>query len=122
MGRLYFVSPSVGEHYFLHTLLTKVKGVISFETFRIVNDVVHDTLKSTCIALSLYDSDDKWNASLEETVGMQIGAQLRSLFVTILAFNIPGESRMLWDKNKEHICDDSKVTLQRCGIVELSIE
>jgi hypothetical protein len=72
-------------------LLTKVKGVVSFEALRTVNNVVHDTFKSACIALGLYDSDDEWNACLEKAVGMQIGAQLRSLFVTILAFGVPGE-------------------------------
>jgi hypothetical protein len=103
VGRLYFVSPSTGERYFLRTLLTKVKGVISFKAFRIVNDVVHDTFKSACIAFGLYDLDDKWNVCLVKVVGMQTGAQLRFLFVTILAFGIPGEPCMLWDKYKEHI-------------------
>jgi hypothetical protein len=70
----------------------------------------------------LYDSDDKWNACLEEVVGMQTCAQLRSLFVTILAFGVPGEPHMLWDKYKEHICNDCKVALQRRDIVEPSIE
>ncbi len=42
--------------------------------------------------------------------------------MTILAFNVPGEPRMFWDKYKEHICDDCKVELQRRGIVEPSIE
>jgi hypothetical protein len=74
VGRLYFVNPSAGERYFLRTLLTKVKGVVSFEAFRTVNGVVHDTFKSVCIALGLYDSDDEWNACLEEAVGMQTGA------------------------------------------------
>ncbi len=72
-------------------MLTKVKGVVSFEALRTVNNVVHDTFKSACIALGLYDFDDEWNACLEKAVGMQIGAQLRSLFVTILAFGVPGE-------------------------------
>ncbi len=40
----------------------------------------------------------------------------------ILAFGVPGEPRMLWDKYKEHICDDCKVALQRRGIVEPSNE
>ncbi len=94
VGCLYFISPSAGERYFLPTLLTKVKGVVSFEVLRTINGVVHDTFKSTCIALSLYDSDDEWNACLEEVVDMQIGVQLQSLFVTILAFGVPGEPRM----------------------------
>jgi len=122
VGRLYFVSLSAGECYFLHTLLTKVKGVVSFEALRTINGVVHDTFKSACIALGLYDSDDEWNACLEEAVGMRTGVQLRSLFVTILAFGVPSEPCMLWDKYKEHICDDYKVALQHRSIVEPSIE
>ncbi len=59
VGRLYFVSPSASECYFLRTLLMKVKGVVSFEAFRTINGVVHDTFKSACIALGLYDADDE---------------------------------------------------------------
>ncbi len=70
----------------------------------------------------MYDSDEEWNACLEKAVGMQTGAQLRSLFVTVLAFGVPSEPCMLWDKYKEHICDDCKVAFQRRGIVEPSIE
>jgi hypothetical protein len=70
VGRLYFVSPSASERYFLRTLLTKVKGVVSFEVLRTINGVVHDTFKLACIAFGLYDSDDEWNACLEEAVGM----------------------------------------------------
>jgi hypothetical protein len=122
VGRLYFVSPSAGECYFLRTLLTKVKGVGSFEALHTINDVVHDTFKLACIAFGLYDLDDEWNVCLEEANGMQTGVQLRSLFVTILVFGVPGEPRMLWDKYKEHICNDCKATLQCRGIVEPSIE
>jgi hypothetical protein len=42
--------------------------------------------------------------------------------VTILAFGVSNELRMLWDKYKEHIFDDCKVASQRRGIVESSIE
>jgi len=49
VGQLYFVSPSVGERYFLRTLLMKVKGVGSFEALCTVNNVVHDTFKLACI-------------------------------------------------------------------------
>ncbi len=59
---------------------------------------------------------------MEEAIGMQTGAQLRFLFVTIFAFGVPSEPRMLWDKYKEHICDDCKATLQCRDIVEPSIE
>jgi hypothetical protein len=46
VGRLYFVNPSAGERYFLRTLLTKVKGAVSFEALHTVNNVVHGTFKS----------------------------------------------------------------------------
>jgi hypothetical protein len=65
VGHFYFISPSVGKCYFLHTLLTKVKGVVSFEALHTINDVIHDTFKSACIVFGLYDSDDEWNACLE---------------------------------------------------------
>jgi len=58
----------------VRTLLTKVKGAISFEVLYTINGVVHDTFKSACITLGLYDLDDEWNACFEEIVGMQIGA------------------------------------------------
>jgi hypothetical protein len=103
---------------FLAYIVNKGQSVVSFEVLRTINGVVHDTFKLACIALGLYDSDDEWNACLEEAVGMQTGAQLQSLFVTILAFGVLGEPLMLWDKYKEHICDDCKVALQRHGIVE----
>ncbi len=74
VGRLYFVSPSAGECYFLRTLLTKVKGAVSFEILRTINGVVYDTFKSACIVLGLYDSDDEWNACLEEAIRMQTSA------------------------------------------------
>jgi hypothetical protein len=76
VGHLYFVNPSTSERYFLRTLLTKVKSAVSFEVICTVNGVIHDTFKSTCIALGLYDSDDEWNAYFEEAVGMRTGVQL----------------------------------------------
>jgi hypothetical protein len=42
--------------------------------------------------------------------------------MTNLTFGVPNEPRMLWDKYKEHICDDFKVALQRYNIMEPSIE
>jgi hypothetical protein len=87
----------------LRTLLTKVKGVVSFEAFYTINGVVHDTFKSACIALGLYDSNDEWNACLEEAIGMQTGAQLRSLFVTILAFSVPGATHALGKLQGAHL-------------------
>ncbi len=42
--------------------------------------------------------------------------------MTILAFGVPVEPRMLWDKYKEHICDDYKAALQHRDVMESSIE
>ncbi len=69
------MSPFANERYFLCTLLTKDKGVVSFKALRTINGVVHDTFKSTGVVFGLYESDDEWNACLEEAVSMQTGAQ-----------------------------------------------
>jgi hypothetical protein len=41
LGRMYYAHPSSGECFFLHLLLTAVKGAISFEHLCTVDDVVY---------------------------------------------------------------------------------
>lgn len=48
IGRLYFVSPSAGELYYLRMLLNIVKGPISFKELRTVGGVDQDTFKGAC--------------------------------------------------------------------------
>jgi hypothetical protein len=46
IGRIYFASPSAGEQFYLHTLLTVVKGAQSFEELHTVGGHLHVTFKT----------------------------------------------------------------------------
>uniref|UniRef100_A0A7N0TYR9 ATP-dependent DNA helicase n=1 Tax=Kalanchoe fedtschenkoi TaxID=63787 RepID=A0A7N0TYR9_KALFE len=108
IGRLYFVSPKAGERYFLRTLLTTVKGATSFA--------------EPCVARGLYENDDEWRQCLHESSLMQSGAQLRSLFVTILIHGPPSEPRQLWDEFRNDLSDDCANRLRQGGNDEPSVE
>ncbi len=115
IGCLYFVSPTTNERYFLWTLLTIVKGATSFEDLRIVDGCVYETFKVVAIVCGLYDSNDKWDQCLRKASNMQIGAQLRTLFVTILTHYNLIDPHGLWIAYKENICDDYVPILRRHG-------
>jgi hypothetical protein len=50
LGRMYYAHPSSGERFFLHLLLTALKGATSFEHLHTVNDVVYGSFKEACFA------------------------------------------------------------------------
>ncbi|SJL11774.1 uncharacterized protein ARMOST_15183 [Armillaria ostoyae] len=66
-------------------LLTAVAGAQSFQHLCTVNNVECATFKEACIAM---------------------GAQLQSLFVTLLLFFQPAKLDELWEEFKKNICDD----------------
>jgi hypothetical protein len=113
IGRMYAASPIAGERFYLRTLLTVVKGAISFEHLRTVNGVVHPTFHAACLALGLLENDNEWIQCLEEAGDMQTGHQLRNLFGVILLFCSPAEPAALWNQFKPKICDELTNTLQR---------
>ncbi|XP_028102779.1 ATP-dependent DNA helicase PIF7-like [Camellia sinensis] len=84
IGRMYFASPNCGERFYLRLLLTVVKGPKSFQCLRTVNNVLHDTFKSACVARGLLEDDEEWIQCLKEAAVMKTGYQLRRLFTIIL--------------------------------------
>ena len=55
---MYFIDSNDDERFYLHMLLTIVKGPTSFEDLCTYNDVVHQNFKSTCITHDLLDFDE----------------------------------------------------------------
>ncbi|KAG5556991.1 hypothetical protein RHGRI_007293 [Rhododendron griersonianum] len=106
IGRMYFASPNCGERFYLRLLLTVVKGPTSFECLRTVENVVHSSLKSVCVARGLLEDDDEWVQCLQEAAVMKIGYQLRRLFSIILTQCSPIHPYALWKQFSVHICDD----------------
>ncbi len=53
--------------------------------------------------MGLLENDNEWRQCLQEAAIMQSGAQLRSLFVTLLLFCQPAKPDELWEEFKENI-------------------
>ena len=119
LGRMYYAHPSSGERFHLRLLLTSVSGATSFEDLRTFEGVCHPTFREACIARGLLEDDHEWHQCLDEARHMQVGSQLRRLFVTILRDCTPADPRGLWDTFWSDICDDLKYCLQHhAGITE----
>ena len=74
--------PSEDEQYYLHLLLTKVKGARSFEELKMVNDIMCATFKERCFL----ENDDEHQQCMAEASEFQMPSQLRDLFATLLVF------------------------------------
>ena len=116
LGRMYYAHPSSGECFYLCLLLTVVTGSTSFNALRTFEDVEYPTFKEACIAQGLLEDDGEWISCLTDASYMQMGRQLRSLFVTILTHGNPTFPLDLWERFREHICDDLAYNLRRKGI------
>src|SRR5712691_131956 len=84
IGRMYYAHASSGERFYLHLLLTVVRGATSYQNLRTVGDRVCLSFREACIARGLLEDNNEWHQCLEEAKHMAIGRQMRHLFVTIL--------------------------------------
>jgi len=112
MGRMYFVQPSEGEHYYLRVLLTHVARATCFEDLRTTHRpqtptiVVHPTFKAACLARGLLQDDVEWDQCLSEAAGVQLPRSLRQLFASLLIFNNVTNLGRLWDRHKGALTED----------------
>ena len=82
---MYFIPPTGGEHFYLRTLLTVVKGAKLFEDLRRYNSSeAHPSFHAACLARGLLKDDGKWSQCLTEASVMLTSAHLHHLFTTIL--------------------------------------
>ena len=106
IGRIHFASPKAGEQFYLHVLLTVVRGPRSFEDLRTHEQRLLPTFKDACHARGLLESDEEWKLCLRDAVAMQMGYSVRQLFATILIHCNPTSPHLLWEEFKVQICDD----------------
>jgi len=132
VGRMYFVQPSEGEHYYLQVLLTHVAGATCFEDLRTTHRphtptiVVHPTFKAACLAHGLLQDDAKWDQCLSKAAGVQLPRSLRQLFASLLIFNNVTNPGRLWDRHKGALTEDflhqaRQVSGQKASTKELYI-
>lgn len=110
ISRIYYVSPKDAERFYLRTLLLHVRGSQSYEQLRTVDEVVHETFRSACIALHLLEDDQLWAATMREASNMQMPREMRLLFVTILTNNAPSDPLSLWNSFKADMQEDFALT------------
>lgn len=91
IGRIYFVSPTAGERFYLRTLLITVKGPTSWEDLRTFDGILHPTFHAACLARSLLENDDEWRECLTEASLTHVGESLRRLFSLILRLCEPSQ-------------------------------
>jgi hypothetical protein len=70
LGHMYYAHPSSGEHFYLRTLLSSIKGATSFEDLHWVNGVLHPTFHLACLAHSLLEDDNEWRQCLQQAAHM----------------------------------------------------
>jgi hypothetical protein len=92
IGRLYFVSPTAGERFYLRTLFTTVKGPTSWEDLRTFNGVHHPMFHGACLACGLLENDDEWWQCLQKACLTHVGQSLRRHFLLILTHCQPSRA------------------------------
>jgi hypothetical protein len=106
VGRMYFVSPSENERFFLRLLLTHVSGATSYDDLKTVDNKLFPTFKEAAVALGLVEDDSHHDKCLKEASEIQTGRQLRSLFSIILCHCTVINPYKLWEKYIDSFCED----------------
>jgi hypothetical protein len=108
VGRMYFVHPTAGEHFFFRLLLTVVPGATSFEHLQTVDDTEHPTFQVACKTLGLLQDDVEWDMCMREACIDQDAKRLRNLFVTLLLFCSPLNPEVLWERYRNDMSHDMR--------------
>lgn len=106
IGRMYSVSPSDIERYYLRLLLLNVPGACSFDDLKTVDEQICGTFFEACKKKGLLCDDAEYEKCLFEAITFQMPEQLRTLFCIILLFCNPTNPLRLWNLFKAHMIED----------------
>ncbi|PAA80832.1 hypothetical protein BOX15_Mlig019542g1 [Macrostomum lignano] len=106
IGRVYTVSPRMGQCFYLRLLLVNVPGPTSFESLRTVDGVLLPTFKAACQARGLLEDDNHWRLCLREAAETRMPVALRRLFAAILAHGDPSDPLKLWQEFVKEMAAD----------------
>ncbi|XP_062014500.1 uncharacterized protein LOC133731039 [Rosa rugosa] len=106
IGRIYTVSPSEGEKFYLRVLLNHVRGPTSYEDLRTVDGILQPTFKKAVEKRGLLEEDDSIRQCLNEASTIRMPLSLRRLFATILVYYEPIGVRSLWDEFYKFMIED----------------
>lgn len=110
IGRMYTVSVSVGEKFYLRMLLHHVQCPKSFIDLRTTNidgeEIIHASYKEACLTLGILDNDMEWYSSISEAVSFAMPQQLRNLLACLMTFANPANLRQIWDTFYDSLSED----------------
>ncbi|GKD30727.1 uncharacterized protein Tco_1241505 [Tanacetum coccineum] len=116
IGRIYYVTPAMGEKFYLRMLLNIVRGARSHEEIRTVDRVVYPTYMATCKAYHLLGDDTEWIDTIRSGSQWQRGLQLIDLFVSILLFCDVADIGQFFTSSLPYLAPDV-VHAQRCRLL-----
>lgn len=64
------------------------------------------TYREACQLLGLLENDSHWDLTLADSVVSSNAYQIRTLFAIIITTCFPSQPIQLWNKYKDHICED----------------
>ncbi|XP_028086186.1 uncharacterized protein LOC114287103 [Camellia sinensis] len=106
IGRIYTISPSEGERFYLRILLNHIRRPKSFDHLLMINGIAYPTFKQAAEHHGLLEHDDSIGQCLLEAATMHMPSTLRRLFVTILVYCVPTGVRSLWDGIYPYLIED----------------
>jgi hypothetical protein len=110
VGRMYHVSPTDQERFYLRMLLLIVPGATSFEDVRTTGEgpsaIVHETFKAACVARGLLQDDGEWRLAMEEARLASTPKALRMMFVSLLLYVEVEKPLALWTEFKDDMTED----------------
>lgn len=106
VGRIYSISPNMGEKNCLRLLLLRIPGAISFEDLKTFESVKYDTFKEASIATGLLKTDKDYENCFKEAVSYQSPFMLRMIFCTLIMHCDLTNPYQLWQQYKYELTED----------------
>ncbi|GAU47161.1 hypothetical protein TSUD_287440 [Trifolium subterraneum] len=106
IGRIHYVPPGSGEKFYLRTLLNYVKGAMSYDDIKTIENVSYKTFKDACYAMGLLDDDKEYIDGIKEAGHWGTTSLLRRLFVILLIADQLGRPEIVWSNTWELLSDD----------------
>nr|XP_027196773.1 uncharacterized protein LOC113791226 [Dermatophagoides pteronyssinus] len=106
IGRMYNVSISDSERYYLRILLLHVKGATKFSDLLTVDGIQCETFRESARLRGYLIDDRIWEMTLEDAIVFQMPFHLRQLFAYICLFCSPTEPEKLWNKFSKEFMED----------------
>ena len=97
IGRIPMISLNShqSELFYLRLLLHNKAGATSFEDLKTFDGRVCESFQEACIAAGLLERDDELDRVVEEAATIRSGDQLRDVFINILLYSRPSDTRLV---------------------------